>query len=48
MRVNFIVHEHFEAPGAYETWARERDHEVTFSRVYTGEKRPTDAEDIDL
>ncbi|MBM7357039.1 type 1 glutamine amidotransferase [Lelliottia amnigena] len=48
MRVHFIVHEHFEAPGAYETWARERDHEVTFSRVYTGEKRPTDAEGIDL
>ena len=48
MRVHFIVHERFEAPGAYETWARERDHTVTFSRVYAGEKLPDNAEDIDL
>lgn len=48
MRVHFIVHESFEAPGAYETWARECDHKVTFSRVYAGEKLPDNAEDIDL
>lgn len=29
MRVHFIVHEHFEAPGAFETWAMTRGHEVT-------------------
>ncbi len=48
MRVHFIVHESFEAPGAYETWARIRGHEVTFSRVYAGEKLPNDAQGIDL
>ncbi|MBN7764489.1 type 1 glutamine amidotransferase [Pectobacterium brasiliense] len=48
MRVHFIVHESFEAPGAYETWAMSRGHEITFSRVYAGEKLPQDARDIDL
>ncbi|EGT5710577.1 glutamine amidotransferase [Cronobacter dublinensis subsp. dublinensis] len=48
MRVHFIVHEHFEAPGAFETWARIRGHEITFSRVYEGQKLPDDVQDIDL
>jgi len=48
MRVHFIVHEHFEAPGAYESWARSRGHEITFSRVYAGQKLPENARDIDL
>ncbi|MBE5214733.1 type 1 glutamine amidotransferase [Pectobacterium sp. A535-S3-A17] len=48
MRVHFIVHESFEAPGAYETWAMSRGHEITYSRVYAGEKLPQDARDIDL
>ncbi|MFD3240696.1 type 1 glutamine amidotransferase [Rahnella perminowiae] len=48
MRVHFIVHESFEAPGAYETWARVRGHDVTFSRVYAGEKLPYNAHGIDL
>ncbi|HDR2860311.1 TPA: type 1 glutamine amidotransferase [Enterobacter asburiae] len=48
MRVHFIVHEHFEAPGAFETWAMIRGHEATFSRVYAGQKLPEDAGDIDL
>lgn len=48
MRVHFIVHESFEAPGAYETWARNRDHDVTFTRVYAGDELPVDAEGIDF
>ncbi|NCF08850.1 type 1 glutamine amidotransferase [Kosakonia sp. MH5] len=48
MRVHFIVHEHFEAPGVFETWAVIRGHEVTFSRVYAGQKLPVDARNIDL
>ncbi|MGK9172026.1 type 1 glutamine amidotransferase [Yokenella regensburgei] len=48
MRVHFVVHEYFEAPGAYETWARSRGHEVTFSRLYEGQKLPSDAGGIDL
>lgn len=48
MRVHFIVHESFEAPGAYETWARKNGHEVTFSRVYAGDKLPSSVGDIDF
>lgn len=48
MRVHFIVHESFEAPGAYETWARSHGHDVTFSRVYAGDVLPFDAEGIDF
>ncbi|MEB5838473.1 type 1 glutamine amidotransferase [Pantoea dispersa] len=48
MRVHFIVHESFEAPGAFETWATMRGHDVTFSQVYLGQKLPGEAGDIDL
>ncbi|ROR10037.1 type 1 glutamine amidotransferase [Erwinia sp. JUb26] len=48
MRVHFIVHESFEAPGAYEIWAREHGHDVTCSRVYAGEPLPKAVTDIDF
>jgi GMP synthase - Glutamine amidotransferase domain len=48
MRVHFVVHESFEAPGVFETWAMNRGHEVTFSRVYMGQKLPENARNIDL
>ena len=48
MHVHFIVHEDFEAPGAYETWARNQGHDVTYSRVYAGDTLPADAEGIDF
>jgi len=48
MRVHFIVHESFEAPGAFEAWAVNRGHDVTFSRVYAGQTLPQDAREIDL
>ena len=47
MRVHFIVHESFEAPGAYETWAINQGHDVTYSRVYAGDRLPADAEGMD-
>ena len=34
MNVHFVIHEAFEAPGAYETWVRDRGHTATYSRVY--------------
>lgn len=48
MRVHFIVHESFEAPGAYETWAINQGHDVTYSRVYAGDRLPADVEGIDF
>ena len=37
MHVHFIVHESFEAPGAYETWALERGFNITFTRLFLGD-----------
>ena len=48
MKVHFVVHESFEAPGAYETWVRERGHEATYSRVYAHEPLPQSVDNIDL
>lgn len=48
MRVHFVVHESFEAPGAYETWVKDRGYEATYSRVYLNEPLPQAADDIDL
>ncbi|WP_339388918.1 type 1 glutamine amidotransferase [Vibrio caribbeanicus] len=48
MRIHFIIHEHFEAPGAYETWARKHDYTITYSRVYLGEPLPQQVEGIDF
>lgn len=48
MRIHFIVHESFEAPGAYATWAQSRGHNITYSRVYQGELLPESAKEIDF
>ncbi|CAM4312671.1 type 1 glutamine amidotransferase [Pseudoalteromonas ostreae] len=48
MHIHFIVHEHFEAPGAYESWAKKRNHTITYSRVYLKEPLPQHIEDIDF
>ena len=48
MHVHFIIHEHFEAPGAYESWAKTRHHSIGYSRVYDGEALPEAVDGIDL
>ena len=48
MNVHFVVHEAFEAPGAYEAWVRTRGHVASYSRVHAGEALPQSVDDIDL
>ncbi|MDK9762507.1 glutamine amidotransferase [Vibrio sp. D420a] len=48
MHIHFIVHEHFEAPGAYESWAEKHGHTITYSRVYQGDSLLQDIDDIDF
>lgn len=48
MHIHFIIHEHFEAPGAYENWAKTRGYTISFSRVYEGDSLPESVEDIDF
>ncbi|QEH97796.1 type 1 glutamine amidotransferase [Gluconobacter thailandicus] len=48
MKVHFVIHEAFEAPGAYESWAQARNHKLSYSRLYDGDVLPPSGEDIDL
>jgi GMP synthase (glutamine-hydrolysing) len=48
MRIHFIQHEIFEAPGAYLEWAKQKKHLVTFSKVYENQFLPKTVENIDL
>lgn len=48
MHIHFIIHEYFEAPGAYEAWAKSHDHTITYSRVYEDEPLLQNVEGIDF
>jgi GMP synthase (glutamine-hydrolysing) len=48
MHIHFIIHEAFEAPGAYEQWAIDHHHTITYSRVYLNEPLPNSIDDIDF
>jgi GMP synthase (glutamine-hydrolysing) len=48
MHIHFIIHEHFEAPGAYEIWGKNRGCSLSYSRVYQGDPLPEDLESTDL
>ncbi|CAG9948676.1 unnamed protein product [Clonostachys rosea f. rosea IK726] len=48
MLVHFIVHESFEAPGAYETWALKRGYNATFTRLYLGDTLPVIVDSLDI
>lgn len=48
MHIHFIIHEHFEAPGAYEFWAKTRGYITSYSRVYAGDSLPEKVDDIDF
>jgi GMP synthase (glutamine-hydrolysing) len=48
MIVHFIIHEGYEAPGAYAAWASSRGHSIESTRLYAGEQLPTFPGTIDL
>lgn len=48
MKVHFILHESFEVPGAYLTWAQSRGHDIGITKVYKGEALPKTVSDIDF
>lgn len=43
MKIHFIQHESFEAPGAYLTWAQARGYSVSFSKVYENQPLPDES-----
>lgn len=48
MRIHFVIHESFEGPGAIADWARQRKHEVSYSRVFIGEALPVATKSFDF
>lgn len=48
MKVHLVVHEAYEAPAAIATWAADRGHLTSYSRVYAGDRVPSTANGIDF
>lgn len=48
MKIHIVIHESFEGPAAIEDWALAKNHEVSYSRIYAGEKLPKDTLEFDF
>ncbi|OIP95205.1 GMP synthase [Candidatus Wirthbacteria bacterium CG2_30_54_11] len=48
MHVHIIQHESFESPAAISAWVRDRGHQLTCTRLYMGDRFPSDPTTIDL
>jgi GMP synthase (glutamine-hydrolysing) len=48
MKVHIILHESFEAPGAIETWAKNCNHEISYTHLYLGDVLPKNSQNIDF
>jgi GMP synthase (glutamine-hydrolysing) len=48
MYMHFVIHEAFETPGAFETWASDRGYSTGYSRVYAQDALPMSVNGIDL
>ena len=48
MHIHFIIHEHFEAPGAYEIWGKSRGCSLSYTRAYQGDPLPEELGHTDL
>ena len=48
MHIHFVIHEAFEGPGAYLTWAQKRGYKISQTHLYLGDKLPQTIDDSDL
>jgi GMP synthase (glutamine-hydrolysing) len=48
LKVHFLVHESYEAPGAFEDWVKARSYHATYSHVYLHDALPASAASFDL
>ena len=48
MHIHFIIHEHYEAPGAYEIWGKSRGCSLSYTRVYQGDPLPEELGGTDM
>lgn len=48
MKLHIIMHESFEAPAAIEDWAKSKNHQILYTKLYQNEKLPDNADDFDF
>lgn len=48
MRIHFIIHEPFELPGAFEIWAKNKNHQISYSYLYQGGLLPQTDTQLDM
>ncbi len=48
MKIHVILHEKFEAPGAYLAWAALSGHDISMTKVYQYEKLPKNTDSFDF
>jgi len=48
MKVHFVIHESFEAPGAYLQWVQERGHTASVTHLHGGDTLAADASQHDM
>ena len=47
MRIHILMHESFESPGAIEKWAKERGHQISYTRFYQNDSLPRTVDHFD-
>lgn len=47
MKIHFLIHESFEAPGAIEIWAKQHNFETSYTRFYQNEELPESVDGFD-
>lgn len=48
MNLHIVMHESFENPGAVVDWAKKRNHNMTYTRVYEHQSLPTSCDTFDF
>lgn len=48
MKLHFIIHESFEAPGAIEVWAKRNNFPISYTRLYEGDTLPENCSHFDF
>lgn len=48
MKLHIIVHESFESPGSIEQWAKNKNHQISYTRLYQNEQLPAGTDDFDF
>jgi len=44
MKLHIIMHESFESPAAIEIWAKQKGHDISYTRLYSGDVFPSECD----